>query len=172
MKQLGHMITSFQSMRPTLSSLLVVFLVLLPDLTRSCCCTLIGTFTLPCRCNIFGCNCDTDNGWCYKYYDHDAVCKSSKGRKEEEFCPDRRRRRSADTLKAYGGIYDHDLIECDAMGYFLSFDLNRDGLISLEEAMKTSRSSSNSSSFLDEFKKVDVDNDGFVRPSEFDISLV
>ena len=62
------------------------------------------------------------------------------------------------------------MIERDAMGDFLSFDVNRDGRISLEEAMETNRSSSNSS-FLDEFKKVDVDNDGLVRPSEFDISL-
>ena len=104
-------------------------------------------------------------------YDQYTICKSSKGRKEEEFCPDRRRRRrSADTLQAYGQLYDHDLIERDAMGDFLSFDVNRDGRISLEEAMETNRSSSNSS-FLDEFKKVDVDNDGLVRPSEFDISL-
>ena len=69
--------------------------------------------------------------------------------------------------QAYSGLYDH-LIERDAMENFLSFDLNRDGLISLEEAMETIRSNGT----VDEFKKVDVDNDGFVHPSEFDLSLV
>ena len=48
---------------------------------------------------------------------------------------------------------------------FSSFVLNKDGEISLQEA-----SSSNGS--IKEFKQVDVDNDGFVYPSEFDLSLV
>ena len=154
-------------MRPIF--LLVVFL-LLPDLTLTCCCTLLGTFTLACRCNIFACNCHTDNGWCFKYYDYDAVCMSSKGRKEEEFCPDRRRKRSVDLVvsQAYAGIYGH-LIERDAMENFLTFDLNRDGLISLEEAMETSSSNNIT---VEEFKQVDIDNDGFVNPSEFDVSLL
>ena len=69
--------------------------------------------------------------------------------------------------QAYSGLYDH-LIERDAMENFLSFDLNRDGLISLEEAMETIRSNST----VDDFKEVDVNNDGFVHPSEFDLSLV
>ena len=95
---------------------------------------------------------------------------SSKGRKEEEFCPDRRRKRSVDpvVLQAYGGLYGH-LIERDAMENFLTFDLNRDGLISLEEAMETSSSNNIT---VEEFKQVDVDNDGFVHPSEFDVSLL
>ena len=70
-------------------------------------------------------------------------------------------------LQAYSELYDH-LIERDAMENFLSFDLNLDGLISLEEAMETIRSNDT----IDEFKQVDVDNDGFVHPSEFDLSLV
>ena len=53
------------------------------------------------------------------------------------------------------------------MENFLSFDLNRDGLISLKEAMERR----NSNDTIVEFKKVDVDNDGFVHPSEFDLSL-
>ena len=70
-------------------------------------------------------------------------------------------------LQAYSELYDH-LIERDAMENFLSFDLNLDGLISLEEAMETFRSNDT----IEEFKQVDVDNDGFVHPSEFDLSLV
>ena len=54
------------------------------------------------------------------------------------------------------------------MENFLSFDLNRNGLISLEEAMETVSSNGT----VDDFKEVDVDNDGFVHPSEFDFSLV
>ena len=63
----------------------------------------------------------------------------------------------------YGGLYNHKM-ERSAMENFLSFDLNQDGLISLEEA-KVSNSSN------DEFEKVDVDKDGFVHPAEFDVSL-
>ena len=59
---------------------------------------------------------------------------------------------------AYGGLYNHKM-ERSALENFLSFDLNQDGLISLEEA-KVSNSSN------DEFEKVDVDNDGFVHPAE------
>ena len=69
--------------------------------------------------------------------------------------------------QAYSGLYSH-LIERDAMEKFYIFDLNLDGLISLEEAMETIRSNDT----IDEFKQVDVDNDGFVHPSEFDLSLV
>ena len=96
------------------------------------------------------------------------VCMSSRGTRREEFCPDRRRKRSVALAvsQAYGGLYGH-LIERDAMENFLSFDLNQDGLISLEEAMETS----NSNDTIVEFKQVDVDNDGFVHPSEFDLSL-
>ena len=68
--------------------------------------------------------------------------------------------------QAYSGLYSSQLIERDVMENFFSFDLNRDGLISLEEAMETGNGT------VDEFKKVDVDDDGFVQPSEFDLSLV
>ena len=67
--------------------------------------------------------------------------------------------------QAYSGLYNH-LIERDAMENFFTFDLNRDGLISLEEAMESSNGT------IDGFKQVDINNDGFVRPSEFDDSLV
>ena len=72
-------------------------------------------------------------------------------------------------LQAYSGLYSSQLIERNAMENFFSFDLNRDGLISLEEAMGGSDSSN---STVDEFKQVDVNNDGLVQPSEFDLSLV
>ena len=163
MKQPDDMTRSASSMRPV--CLLVVF-ILLPHLTLTCCCTLLGTFTLSCRCNIFACNCHTDNGWCFKYYDYDAVCMSSKGRKEEEFCPDRSRKISVVVSQAYGGLHRH-LIGRDAMENFITFDLNWDGLISLEEAMET-----NNKSTVDEFNQVDVNNDGFVEPSEFGLFLV
>ena len=70
--------------------------------------------------------------------------------------------------QAYSGLYSSQLIERDVMENFFSFDLNRDGLISLDEAMETGKSNGT----VDEFKKVDVDDDGFVQPSEFDLSLV
>ena len=70
--------------------------------------------------------------------------------------------------QAYSGLYSSQLIERDVMENFFSFDLNRDGLISLDEAMETGKSNGT----VDEFKKVDVNNDGFVHPSEFDLSLV
>ena len=47
------------------------------------------------------------------------------------------------------------------MKTFLHFDLNRDGIISREEANATA----------EEFKQVDENNDGFVQPGELDMSL-
>ena len=66
--------------------------------------------------------------------------------------------------KAYRELYG-EIIERAAMENFFSFDLNRDGLISLEEAMVTN-------STKEEFKKVDKDNNGLVHPTEFDASLI
>ena len=43
-------------------SLLLVSSLLLINPSTGCCCS--GVF---CRCNIFGCNCDTANGWCIKW---------------------------------------------------------------------------------------------------------
>ena len=129
---------------------------------------------------MFACNCDTDDeGYCYKHIttceeDCSKVieCRSSQHTDEQEWCPDsalRRRKRSLVLAisEAYGGLYGH-LIERHAMENFLTFDVNRDGLISLEEAMD----SSSSNGTIDEFQQVDVNNDGFVHPSEFDLSLV
>ena len=83
-----------------------------------------------------------------------------------EHCPDRRRRLKRSVTgnileAAYAsGLYNH-LMERAAMENFLNFDLNRDGLISMEEANAT----------LEEFKQVDENNDGFVQPGELDMSL-
>ena len=51
------------------------------------------------------------------------------------------------------------------MEKFLHFDLNRNGLISFEEANR-------SKATIEQFKQVDANNDGFVHPSEFDASLI
>ena len=69
--------------------------------------------------------------------------------------------------QAYSGLYPEYLIEQAAMEIFFSFDLNQDGLISLEEVTE----SYGTNGTEDGFKQVDVDNDGFVKPSEFDFSL-
>ena len=66
--------------------------------------------------------------------------------------------------KAYRELYG-EMIYRAAMENFFSFDLNRDGLISLEEAMVTNATE-------EDFKKVDKDNDGLVHPAEFDASLI
>ena len=59
-----------------------------------------------------------------------------------------------------GGLYDH-LMERSAMDNFINFDLNLDGRINREEANAT----------VEEWMKVDENNDGFVDPGEFDMSL-
>ena len=102
------------------------------------------------------------------------VCYSSEGAgtgredgKDEEYCPHRRRlKRSVATtiIQAYGEIHP-DLIDRHEMENFLRFDLNRDGLVSLEEANR-------SNATIEEFKQVDANNEGFVHPSEFDASLI
>ena len=59
----------------------VLFLIL--DQSNACCCE---WGEVNCRCNIFGCNCDTDEGYCYKemsvwhYQLHWQGCMSSKGK--------------------------------------------------------------------------------------------
>ena len=54
-----------------------------------------------------------------------------------------------------------------AMENFLAFDLDKDGLISFEEALLTT----DNITAVEGFKEVDVDKDGFVHPGEFDLSL-
>ena len=61
-------------------------------------------------------------------------------------------------FEAYGELYPNRLIEQAAMEKFFSFDLNFDGLISLEEVIE--RIGSNGTE--EGFKQVDFDNDGFV----------
>ena len=148
------------------SPLLVASLLfLLPDPSTECCCN----WWHSCRCNFFGCNCDTDDaGYCYEWtyrYNHgDRICIIAP--KNPEHCENGRRRKKRSVtgtiLEAEyaGGMYNH-LMEQKAMETFLNFDLNKDGQISREEANAT----------LEEFKQVDENNDGFVQPGELDISL-
>ena len=148
------------------SPLLVASLLfLLPDPSTECCCH----FWFSCGCNIFGCNCDTDDaGYCYEWtyrYNHgDRICIIAP--KNPEHCENGRRRKKRSVtgtiLEAEyaGGIYNH-LMDQKAMETFLNFDLNKDGQISREEANAT----------LEQFKQVDENNDGFVQPGELDISL-
>ena len=56
---------------------------------------------------------------------------------------------------------------CQPWTILLAFDLNKDGVIGLEEAMMTT----DNFTTVEDFKEVDVDNDGFVHPKEFDSSL-
>ena len=72
-------------------------------------------------------------------------------------------KRSTTIVQAYGEIHP-DLIDRHEMETFLRFDLNRDGLISLEEANR-------SNATIEQFAQVDANNDGFVHPAEFDESL-
>merc|ERR1712179_159996 len=124
-----------------------------------------------CKCNFFGCNCETDDdGYCYKWFVHwwfeNWGCRSTQGTRHSEHCEKgktRKKRSVTGTILegAYaGGLYDH-LMEQKAMETFINFDLNKDGRISREEANAT----------LEEFKQVDENNDGFVHPGELDMSL-
>ena len=70
--------------------------------------------------------------------------------------------------EAYSELYGGDIIQRIAMENFFSFDINQDGLISLEEAMVTNYSNAT----IEEFNNVDEDKDGFVHPAEFDASLI
>ena len=148
-----------------LISFLLVSSLLLIDPSTGCCCNIKWS----CGCNAFGCNCVTVNGWCKKWYHWQGIyqeCYSSKGRERQEYCPDRRRmKRSTSTAisQAYGKLHP-DLIDRHAMENFLRFDLNRDGLIALEEAKRINAT-------IKDFERVDANNDGFVHPAEFDASL-
>ena len=101
------------------------------------------------------------------------------GKKNQEYCPHRRRMKIfvstrhrsfysspvwAAISQTYGEIHP-DLIDRHEMETFLRFDLNRDGLISLEEANR-------SNATIEQFAQVDANNDGFVHPAEFDASLI
>ena len=70
-------------------------------------------------------------------------------------------------MEAYSGLYPSNLIDQAAMEKFFSFDINLDGLISLQEVMEKNGSNETEEGF----KQVDLDKDGFVKPSEFDLSL-
>ena len=52
-------------------------------------------------------------------------------------------------MRAFSGLYTGNLIELRAMENFLNFDLNQDGLVSLEEAMGSLKGSNNT---MEEFK--------------------
>ena len=72
---------------------------------------------------------------------------------------------AASISRAYRELYSQ-MLERPAMHNFFTFDLNRDGRISLEEAMLTTNGTK------EEFNLVDEDNDGHVHPEEFDSSLL
>ena len=141
----------------------LIFLIFL-DISTACCCSWSSNLFRTCGCNIFGCNCDTRvvngvDGYC--------LCWEWLN----EFCPDRKRRKRSlheAISEAYSGLYPEYLIELGVMENFFSFDLDQDGLISLEEAMEGNNSNNGTE---EGFKQVDLDNDGFVKPSEFDSSL-
>jgi len=146
------------------SPLLVASLLfLLPHPSTECCCN----WWYSCRCNFFGCNCDTDDaGYCYRWTDGPVLGDVCRVTSRSEHCENGRRRKKRSVtgtiLEAEyaGGIYNH-LMDQKAMETFLNFDLNKDGQISREEANAT----------LEQFKQVDENNDGFVQPGELDISL-
>ena len=151
--------------------------LLFVDPSTSCCCKYSAMYPR-CGCNFFGCNCDTeDGGYCKREYKVDAVrwgkkvkrrvCKSSKNNGHAEWCPGRRRMKrslAASISQAYGELYSQ-MHQRPAMHHFFTFDLNQDGRISLEEAMLATNGTE------EEFKLADEDNDGHVRPEEFDSSL-
>ena len=98
-----------------------------------------------------------------------TVVGLQKKRGSEDYCPDRRRKKRsipAAVIEAYGHLYNH-LLGVPAMENFLGFDLDKDVLISLEEAIMTTDNITR----FDEFNEVDIDNNGFVCPEEFDSSL-
>ena len=135
----------------------LIFLIFL-DISTACCCSWSSNLFRTCGCNIFGCNCDTVQPW------GTCLCDSS------EHCPDRRRRKRSlhnSLMEAYSGLYPSNLIDQAAMEKFFSFDTNLDGLISLQEVMEKNGSNETEEGF----KQVDLDKDGFVKPSEFDLSL-
>ena len=151
--QFGERSAGAMSFLP-LSLLFLIFL----DISTACCCSMSSSLFRVCKCNIFGCNCETTT------IGDMCLCDST------EYCPDRRRKERSwqDPIsKAYTGLYPNNLIEQAAMETFFSFDLNLDGLISLEEV--TEKNGINGTE--EGFKEVDVDKDGFVKPSEFDLSL-
>ena len=166
--------------------------LLFVDPSTSCCCSSSWKYKLSCTpgCNFFNCNCDTmDGGYCIRRYPvtkcvswewtkewklkctkewSGSECKSSKGRQHAEWCPGRKRMKrsvAASISRAYGELYSQ-MLERPAMHHFFTFDLNRDGRISLEEAMLTTNGTK------EEFNLVDEDNDGHVHPEEFDSSLL
>ena len=112
-----------------------------------------------------GCVKDVGNEHVVEVY----CCASSNKGNSREYCPDRRRKRRsipAALIEAYSGLYSH-LVDLPALENFLAFDLDKDGLISFEEAILTT----DNITTAEGFKGVDIDNDGFVRPGEFDLSL-
>ena len=109
---------------------------------------------------MFGCNCDTDSGFC-RYlrtcpspcrfdWTPGVGCESSLGKSFEEYCPDKRRKRGTAP---------------PALATFAWFDTDSDGLISWEEAVGGTNCTA------EQFQEADVDGDGLIQPGELDGSL-
>ena len=148
------------------SSLLLFSPLLFPHLTTGTCCN----WCQFCRCNFFGCNCDfADNGCCYQWQSHVdseklGECYSPKDGPFQSYCPERWSKRRT--------------LVIDAKKQFLKFDQNKDGQISFSEAMRRYKKDTcygismiHNGNTIGEFKKVDKNNDGIIRPWEFDKSL-
>ena len=162
-------------------SFLVIFSsLLLIDPSTSCCCIWDNQIFVAregghCGCNLLGCNCATYKGWCLRRdrgVDGKLWCvrpwNGWDGKGRQEYCPARRRmKRSVATTisQVYGELYDH-LVDRHEMEHFLRFDLNRDGLVSFEEANNSINAT------IEEFAEIDTNKDGFVHPAEFDESLI
>ena len=112
--------------------------------------------------------CQIANNWILLYSAGSLLFFSLFGCMLQEYCPNRRRmKRSVATTisQVYGELYDH-LIDRHEMEHFLRFDLNRDGLVSFEEANNSINAT------IEEFAEIDTNKDGFVHPAEFDESLI
>merc|ERR1719210_1145096 len=118
-------------MKPSVFLSLVVVFMFMASTCSACCCT----YMTSCRCNVFGCNCDThNNGYCYAYNDDLCTCST---------CGDCFR-------------FTDEVCAEFASDVFDSFDVNKDGVISFEEV-----SSGRNITTVD-FFALDKDKDGFV----------
>merc|ERR1712183_95111 len=103
----------------------------------ACCCDCFSS----CRCNTFCCDCSThDGGYCY--YDGESSDSGPCHAYNYEWCA------AYNTKQIFNG-----------------WDLNKDGMISADEALAYGNLT------ITEFLMADKDQNGFVFPSEFDSDL-